>query len=247
MPRAGELTYYDAIGECGRLFALNKPFSQTECGLQLMQVGAILELLPPPPARVLDCGCGTGWLSYFLQKRGYDVVGIDVAPRAIELALTHTFFHDLEPPDFQVADCEDLPFVEEFDAVVFFDSLHHAINEQQAIASAYRALRSGGVCIASETNKGHAHKAREVADRYDVTEKDMPPAHIGQLGRVAGFSKINFYPRADNIGSCLLHPRPPGPPWLSQLMEKCWPLRALAVLYLTTWGRTSRGITVLHK
>lgn len=32
---------------------------------------------------VLDVGCGTGELSLFLARHGYDVLGIDVSPRAI--------------------------------------------------------------------------------------------------------------------------------------------------------------------
>jgi SAM-dependent methyltransferase len=36
--------------------------------------------------RVLDLGCGAGRVSLHLQKRGLDVVGIDVSPLAVELA-----------------------------------------------------------------------------------------------------------------------------------------------------------------
>lgn len=35
---------------------------------------------------VLDVGCGTGELSLFLTRCGYDVLGIDIAPTAIEQA-----------------------------------------------------------------------------------------------------------------------------------------------------------------
>lgn len=35
---------------------------------------------------VLDVGCGTGELSLFLARRNHDVLGIDVAPRAVEQA-----------------------------------------------------------------------------------------------------------------------------------------------------------------
>ena len=52
MPRTGELTYYEKIGEAGRNHALSKPFSDEECGLNLMRVGALFSLLPPPPARI---------------------------------------------------------------------------------------------------------------------------------------------------------------------------------------------------
>jgi SAM-dependent methyltransferase len=36
--------------------------------------------------RALDLGCGSGVFSVYLAKRGYDVTGIDVMPRAIEMA-----------------------------------------------------------------------------------------------------------------------------------------------------------------
>src|SRR3954471_14277614 len=128
-PRPGELTYYERIGESGRRHALGKPFSDDDCGLYLLRAGALFALLPPPPARILDCGCGTGWLSYFLARRGYDVVGTDVSPDAIGLAQTHRLFSAGAAPQFMVGDSESLTFANEFDAVVFFDSLHHSIDE----------------------------------------------------------------------------------------------------------------------
>ena len=106
MPKAGELTYYERIGEAGRRHAVLKPFSDDECGLYLMRAGALLSLLPPPPARVLDCGCGTGWLSYFLAQRGYQVVATDISPDAIALAKANPVFADGPVPEFVVADSE---------------------------------------------------------------------------------------------------------------------------------------------
>ena len=48
---------------------------------------AVLEPeLPPAPASVADLACGTGSLSLLLADHGYEVTGIDLAPRMLELA-----------------------------------------------------------------------------------------------------------------------------------------------------------------
>ena len=43
-------------------------------------------VVPPPPARVADLGCGTGSLSVLLAERGHSVVGVDVSPRMLDRA-----------------------------------------------------------------------------------------------------------------------------------------------------------------
>lgn len=42
-----------------------------------------------PPGPVLDVGCGTGTNAIWLASRGYDVTGIDIAPGAIDIALSN--------------------------------------------------------------------------------------------------------------------------------------------------------------
>lgn len=37
------------------------------------------------PGRALDLGCGTGSFSVYLAKQGYDVTGLDLFPRALEM------------------------------------------------------------------------------------------------------------------------------------------------------------------
>jgi SAM-dependent methyltransferase len=204
MPRPGEFTFYEQIGAENREDALNKPFSDPRRGELLMEVGAVSLLLPPPPCRVLECGCGPGWLTYFLAKSGYDVVGQDVNSQAIELANTRSLFRTTpHKPDFVICDYERLPFTNEFDSVVFFDSLHHAIDLDGAIAGALGALKTGGRLIASEPGVGHTAASREVVEQYDVTDRDTPPFLTLRLGLKAGFSKGYIYPHAALIGRSL--------------------------------------------
>ncbi|PZS40155.1 MAG: hypothetical protein DLM62_04405, partial [Pseudonocardiales bacterium] len=46
--------------------------------------GALGRLLPPPPARVLDVGAGTGILSLAAAQLGYTVTAVDLAPAMLQ-------------------------------------------------------------------------------------------------------------------------------------------------------------------
>jgi SAM-dependent methyltransferase len=71
----------------------------------------VLSQLPPPPARVLEVGCGQGELARDLAGEGYEVLGIDPdAP---------------EGPMFRQTTIEALDDPGPFDAVVASLSLHH--------------------------------------------------------------------------------------------------------------------------
>jgi SAM-dependent methyltransferase len=245
MPRDGELTYYEQIGEAGRRHALSKPFSDDECGLYLMRMGALFSLLPPPPARVLECGCGTGWLAHFLARRGYDVVATDVAPDAIRLAQSNPVFTGGHVPEFLVADSEALEFESAFDAVIFFDSLHHALDETAALRCAYRALRPGGLCIALEPGRGHHRKSDETEAAFGVTDKDMPPSYIRRLGRQVGFRRCRMFPAPQHLGKALYATeRLAG--WPRRLLAVP-PLRHLVVFGIQLWKGWYCGIAVLQK
>src|SRR5262245_19051495 len=86
MSKEAEINYPLAIGPALVEGVARKPFAGPDCPEYLCRIAAVLALLPDPPARVLDLGCGTGWTSAFLARRGYDVLGVDIAPEMIRLA-----------------------------------------------------------------------------------------------------------------------------------------------------------------
>lgn len=198
MAKQGEIDYLKHIGPEGVWHAANKPFSDPNCAGYLMGIAAIRSLLPPPPARLLDLGCGTGWTSIFFAKMGYEVVGVDIAADMIHCAQDLKQREGLENIDFAVSDYEHLGYESEFDCAVFYDALHHAVDESLAVKAAFTALKPGGVCVTSEPGKGHARHPASVRaiEEFGVTEKDMPPAKIISLGRAAGFRAFNIYPGA---------------------------------------------------
>ena len=67
---------------------------------------ALFGLMAPPPRRIIEFGCCTGWLSLVLAQRGYDVVGVDISADAIRHAEAARVERRQERARFVAADYE---------------------------------------------------------------------------------------------------------------------------------------------
>jgi SAM-dependent methyltransferase len=198
---------YSLMGEAaGTRFAREKPFSHDDCSRYLIDMGRLLEVLPPPPARVLDLGVGPGWTSQFLARRGYEVVGQDICTDVLDLATASAREAGLTNVRFVAQDYESMDYREEFDAALFYDALHHAENERAALAAVYAALKPGGVCVTLEPGEGHAtsEPTKQAVETFGVTEKDMPPRHIIAVAKSVGFRSFKVFRRDDEIEPALV-------------------------------------------
>lgn len=111
--------------------------------------GDVLTLLASRPGeRVLDLGCGDGFLSAQIRDAGATVVGADSSPVMIEAAAARGM-------DAHVLDAQRLPFRNEFDAV-FSNAALHWMPDQHAVLDGVRyALRSGGRFVAEMGGQGN--------------------------------------------------------------------------------------------
>jgi len=93
--------------------------------------------------RVLDAGCGTGALAVEAARRGADVLGIDVAPRLIELAAERAPADVRGSLEFVAGDMLGAE-ANAFDVVVAMDSLIHYVptDKAEALAALRRCARA---------------------------------------------------------------------------------------------------------
>lgn len=94
----------------------------------------------PPETRLLDVGCGTGWLAEHFAS----YTGIDGSRDAVAAAAE-------KGRDVRLGDVSDpLPFAEaSFDGVVMKDLLEHVPDPVGLVLEVHRVLRPGGLVFAS--------------------------------------------------------------------------------------------------
>jgi 2-polyprenyl-3-methyl-5-hydroxy-6-metoxy-1,4-benzoquinol methylase len=168
----------------------------------------LLNLLAPKAKKGADLGCGPGWLSIFLAKMGYEMLGVDIAPKMIEVAKERAKKENCNT-DFQVGDFEEAKVPENLDFIVIYDALHHAPENKKLIELSLKSLKHGGVLVISEPNVVHAtdEDSLEAQERFGVTERGLSVNGLKQELKSAGFRNIKRYhasgqasfPRSENF------------------------------------------------
>lgn len=140
---------------------------------------AFLELLDAGLVRspVLDVGCGTGELSLFLARQGYDVLGIDLSPLAITQARQKARSRRI-PVQFLAWDALELPRLRRatlsFQTVVD-SAMFHVLGDRERdkfIDGLGEVLRSGGLyCVLGDASHrgrpGYGITPAELRRRFD--------------------------------------------------------------------------------
>ena len=102
---------------------------------------------------VLDVGCGLGNDTARFAKGGAKVTGIDIAPRAIELARANFAQRGLQGR-FELMDGEAMTFAEaSFDFVYCHTVLHFTPHPERMIQEIHRVLKPGGKALLMAVNR----------------------------------------------------------------------------------------------
>jgi 2-polyprenyl-6-hydroxyphenyl methylase / 3-demethylubiquinone-9 3-methyltransferase len=98
---------------------------------------------PDGPVRVLDVGCGAGFLANELARHGFTVTGIDSSGESLEVARKHDTTGAV---DYRLGDGCNMELADgTFDVACAMDFLEHVEQPERAVREAARVLRAGGL------------------------------------------------------------------------------------------------------
>jgi 2-polyprenyl-6-hydroxyphenyl methylase/3-demethylubiquinone-9 3-methyltransferase len=96
-----------------------------------------------PGKKILDVGCGGGFLTNALAQAGHDAVGIDLSANSLKVASAKDATKSVR---YIQADALHLPFPENsFDVVCAMDLLEHVERPDRIVAEASRVLKQKGL------------------------------------------------------------------------------------------------------
>ena len=115
----------------------------------------INQLSPVEGQRVLDVGCGGGILSDSMACKGADVLGIDLATKALRVARLHAL--EAQTPRIQYREISAEALADEvpasFDTVTCMEMLEHVPDPQSVVSACARLVKPGGWVFFSTINR----------------------------------------------------------------------------------------------
>lgn len=134
-------------------------------------------LLLPKGCQILDVACGHGRHAIELAKRGYQVMGIDLSPRFIEMARQAAQLNELTNVEFLVGDMRESYFVNRFQgAYSYFTSFGYFddADNKRVLDNVAKALVKGGMFLLETVNRDWTiHKVENQPRRWDEIEPDF--------------------------------------------------------------------------
>jgi len=149
--------------------------------------------------RVLSVGCGDGAFELMLAPHASSVLALDLSPEAIELARRAQAERGVENIEFRCASFHDLPWDDDYDAIVCLAFLHHVATADLAdfLRDCRNHLAAGGLFYSQDPNVNGVLRSvgrAVLGARYDTyhtsDERELDPEQLLAEMRAAGFDDV---------------------------------------------------------
>lgn len=179
--------------------------------LRAMEDNLIESLDLPKGSKVLDAGCGAGFVAVHLGKKGYYVHGIDVVDHHLVKARRNIKAYGLEAEVTATkGDYHHLNQFEDgsFDGAYTMETLVHATEPEAAISEFYRVIRPGGSLVLYEYDHiGYSNQTNASSSSWQTINKlaAMPAYDRFKQGVLktmlegAGFVDVKVTDLSDNV------------------------------------------------
>ncbi len=209
--------YVANLSEANREYLFYKPFdftpgNATYYSLMYNLLNILQAMKIKPGGKVLEVGSGPGWVTEILISQGFQVDAVEPSDDFIEIAReriqAHISHHHLK---FQggvkfhcdtIEECK-LP-ADSFDAILFFDALHHVVDEKKCLKNCFQCLNSGGVLGIhegswSQENKDLERQLNEEMNRSGCLESPFTTDYLDYILKKTGFIQITRYHQINGL------------------------------------------------
>ena len=164
-----------------------------------LRLGWIEGQIPLKGRRVLDVGCGGGILADSMARKGADVLGIDLATKALKVAQLHALEAQTEGVQYREISAEALAAEQpgSFDVVTCMEMLEHVPDPSSVVKACAALVKPGGYVFFSTINRNaKAFLFAIVGAEYVL---NMLPRGTHEYAKLVKPSELAGYCRASGL------------------------------------------------
>lgn len=120
-----------------------------------LRLAWIDDIVPVAGKRIVDIGCGGGILADAMARKGADVLGIDLATKALKVAQLHALEAQTTGVAYREISAEDLAAEQpgSFDVVTCMEMLEHVPDPSSVVRACANLVKPGGHVFFSTINR----------------------------------------------------------------------------------------------
>jgi 2-polyprenyl-3-methyl-5-hydroxy-6-metoxy-1,4-benzoquinol methylase len=140
-----EKNYYEAVSEEANLWEVDK--RENRYYQDMIRFDRILQLLPKKSQKILDLGCGDGYLSYLMARAKHQVTAFDLSQNRLDKFKNLAEENGIKQV---IGDAKNTSFPDNvFDLIICSEVIEHIEGFEAVLQEAWRILQPSGQIIIS--------------------------------------------------------------------------------------------------